>query len=77
MYKTLILSQQRTCKSDQICKIQNVQNVTGLLRWRRGSWLDCGSEDPGYIPSKLSPCMGPLMDRRLKTSSEVKVPLLG
>ena len=37
-------------------------------RWCRGSGLDCGSEDPGSIPSLPSPRVGPLMARKLKTS---------
>ena len=36
-------------------------------RWRRGSGLDCGSEDPGSIPGIPSPGVGPPMARRLKT----------
>ena len=43
----------------------------------RGSGLDCGSEDPGSIPGIPSPRVGPLMDRRLKTSADVPVPVLG
>ena len=38
-------------------------------RWRRGSGLDFGSEDPGSIPRLPSPRVGPLMARRLKTPS--------
>ena len=45
--------------------------------WRRGSGLDCGSEDPGSIPGLTSPPVGPLMARRLKTSSDVPVPVSG
>ena len=33
-------------------------------RWRRGSGLDCGSEDPGSIPGIPSPHGGPLMASR-------------
>ena len=33
-------------------------------RWRRGSGLDFGSEDPGSIPCLPSPRVGPLMARR-------------
>ena len=33
-------------------------------RWRRGSGLDFGSEDPGSIPGLPSPRVGPLMARR-------------
>ena len=43
-------------------------------RWRRGSGLDCTSEDPGSIPGLPSPPVGPLMARRLKISSDVPVP---
>ena len=32
-----------------------------------------GSEDPGSIPGIPSPFVGPLMERRLKTSSDVPV----
>ena len=46
-------------------------------RWRRGSVLDCGSEDPGSILGLPSACVGPLMARRLKTSSDVPVPVSG
>ena len=46
-------------------------------RWRRGSGLDCRSEDPGSIPSLSSPRVGPLMARGLKTSSDVPVPVSG
>ena len=42
-------------------------------RWRRGSGLDFGSEDPGSIPGLPSLCAGPLKARRLKTSSDVPV----
>ena len=48
----------------------------GPLQWRRGSGLDCGSEDPGSIPGIPSPHMGPLMARRLSMSSEA-LPMLG
>ena len=44
---------------------------------RKGSGLDCGSEDPGLIPSIPSPLVGPPMARRLKTSSDVLVPVSG
>ena len=37
--------------------------------------LDCGSRDPGSIPGITSPRVGPLMTRRLKTSSDVPVPV--
>ena len=43
----------------------------------RGSGLDCGSEDPSSISGIPSPRMGPLMARRLKTSADVPVPVLG
>ena len=33
-------------------------------RWRRGSGLDFGSEDPGSIPGLPSPRVGPPMARR-------------
>ena len=33
-------------------------------RWRRGSGLDCGSDDPGSIPGIPSPRVGPLMAKR-------------
>ena len=33
----------------------------GPPRWRRGSGLDFGSEDPGSIPRLPSPRVGPLM----------------
>ena len=46
-------------------------------RWRRGSGLDCGSEDPGLIPSIPSPRVDPLMAKRLKTSSDCPVPVSG
>ena len=49
-----------------------------MPRWRRGSWLDCGSGDLGSIPGIPLPRVGPLMARRLKTSfSDVTVPVLG
>ena len=49
-----------------------------LPRWRRVSGLDCGSEDPGLITGLSSLTrVGPLMARRLKTSSDVPVPVLG
>ena len=40
-----------------------------------GSLLDCGSGDPGSIPGIPSPHVGPLMAWRLKTSSDVPVPV--
>ena len=46
-------------------------------RWRRGSGLDCGSEDPGSIPGIPSPHVGPLMAGRLKTSFDVPLPVSG
>ena len=42
-------------------------------RWRRGSGLDWGSEDPGSIPGLPSPRVGPLMARKLKTSLDLYV----
>ena len=42
----------------------------------RDGGLDCGSRDPGSIPGIPSPGVGPLMTRRLKTSSDVPVPVL-
>ena len=45
--------------------------------WRRGNGLDCGSEDPGLIPGLPSQPVGLLMARRLKTSSDVPVPVSG
>ena len=39
--------------------------------------LECGSGDPGSIPGKPLPHVGPLMARRLKTFSGVPVPVLG
>ena len=38
--------------------------TSGPPRWRRGSGLDFGSEDPGSIPRLPSPRVGPLMARR-------------
>ena len=38
--------------------------VAGPPRWRRGSGLDFGSEDPGSISRLPSPRVGPLMERR-------------
>ena len=49
----------------------------GPPRWCRGSGLVCGSKDPGSIPGIPSPRVGPLMVRRLKTSSDVPVPKSG
>ena len=46
-------------------------------RWRCGSGLDCGSEDQDSIPDLLSLRVGPLMARRLKTSSDDLVPVCG
>ena len=46
-------------------------------RWHRGSGLDCGSEDPGLIPGLPSTRVGPLMARRLKTSSDVPMLVSG
>ena len=46
-------------------------------RWRRGSGLDCGSGDQDSIPDIPLPCVGPLMARRLKTSSDDPVPVFG
>ena len=57
----------RSCFRSVSCK--------GPPRWRRGSGLDCGSEDPGSIPGIFSLRVGPLMARRLKTSSDVPVPV--
>ena len=37
---------------------------SGPPRWRRGSGLDFGSEDPGSIPRLPSPRVNPLMARR-------------
>ena len=45
--------------------------------WRIGSGLDCGLEDSGSIPGIPSPPVGPLMARRLRTSSDVLVPVSG
>ena len=49
----------------------HIHHITCPPRWRRGSGLDCGSEDPVSIPGIPSPRVGPLMARRLKTSSDV------
>ena len=46
-------------------------------RWRRGSGLDFGSEEPCSILGLPSPRVGPLMARRLKTSSDVRCPCRG
>ena len=46
-------------------------------RWRRGSRLDCESDDPGLNPGLPLPRVGPLMARRLKTSSDVPVLVSG
>ena len=46
-------------------------------RWRRGSGLDFGSEDPVSITGLPSPRVGPLMARRLKTSSDIPVTVSG
>ena len=46
-----------------------VHCVLGPPRWRRGSGLDFGSEDPGSIPRLPSPRVGPLWQggkRRLR-----------
>ena len=51
--------------------------IWGLLRWRRGSGLDCWSDDPGSIPGMPSPCVGPLMARMLKTSLDVLMSVSG
>ena len=41
-----------------------------ILRWCRGSELDCGLGDPGKMISGIpSQRVGPLMAKRLKTSS--------
>ena len=45
--------------------------------WCRGSGLHCGSEDSVSIPGIPSTCVGPLMARRLKTSSDIPVPESG
>ena len=52
-------------------------NLYSPPRWCRGSGLDCGSDDLGLIPGIPSPCVGPLMARRLKTSLDVPVPVSG
>ena len=39
--------------------------------------LDCGLGDLGSIPDLPSPCVGPLMARRLSMSSDVLVPVSG
>ena len=53
-----------TCSTTRIigsfCTLFN----KGPPRWRRGSGLDFGSEDPGSIPRLPSPRVGPLMARR-------------
>ena len=46
-------------------------------RWGKGSRLDCGSGDPGLILGTPLPRVGPLMSRRLKTSSDVPVSMSG
>ena len=46
-------------------------------RWRSGSGLGCGSGDQDSIPGLLSLRVGPLMARRLKTSSDDLVPACG
>ena len=40
--------------------------------WRGGSRLDCGVGDLGSIPGIPSPRVGPLLGRRLSTSSDVR-----
>ena len=47
-------------------------NIFSLPRWHRGSGLDCGAGNAGLIPGIPSLCVGLLMARRLKTSSDVK-----
>ena len=59
---------------NQLFEMYNLHTLSPL-RWRRGSGLDCGSEDPGSIPCLPSP--RGLMARRLKTSSDVPVPVSG
>ena len=44
--------------------IGNMLKITCPPRWRRGSRLDFGSEDPGSIPRLPSPRVGPLVARR-------------
>ena len=46
---------------------QFISNHWSLPRWRRGSGLDFGSDDPGSIPGLPSPLV--------KTSSVVPVPV--
>ena len=43
----------------------------------RGSRLDCGSRDLVLIPSIPSLRVNPLMARRLKTYSDIQVPVIG
>ena len=43
----------------------------------RDSRLDCGSGDQDSIPGIPLPCVGPLMARRLRTSSDDPVPMFG
>ena len=42
------------------------------LGWHKGSGLDCGSGDPGLIPSIHSLCVGPLMVKQLKKSWDIR-----
>ena len=49
-----------------IITLQQTNNESGLPWWGQGSKLDCGSRDPGSIPSIPSSRIGPLMARRLK-----------
>ena len=46
-------------------------------QWCRGSRLDCGLGDMGVIPGIPSLHVGPLMARRLKTSLDVLLHMLG
>ena len=60
------------------CCLELCSVIFHLSRWRRGSRLDCGSEDPYLIPGIPSLCVGPLRARRLKTSlKDVRVPVSG
>ena len=57
------------------CTLPSISNCPPRLL--RGSGMDCGLGDPGSIPGIPMPCVGPLMARRLKTSSDIPVPVSG
>ena len=58
----------RHLKSVHLSVLSNLLQL-GPPQWRRGSGLNCGSRDQGWIPCIPSPRVGPLMARRLKMSS--------